>query len=103
MLSVDDPLVQRLAARAIFHEKQQDPDLLALTAEKLKALYNKDGLGGEAQDTAAWFCKAIGQSGKPEYQNLLSEVVKTTPYKKIRKHALKFIQWSGLLYLIRYE
>ena len=36
MLSVGDVFVQRLAARAIFHEKQQDANLLALTAEKIK-------------------------------------------------------------------
>ena len=92
MLSVDDVFVQRLAARAIFHERQQDTDLLALVAEKLKGLYIQDGLDGEAQDTAAWFCKAIGQSGKPEYMGLLTKVNQNTPYKKIRKHSLKFIQ-----------
>ena len=47
----------------------------------------KKCLDGEAQDTAAWFCKAIGQSGRIEYLNLLTEVNKYTPYNKIKRHS----------------
>jgi len=90
MLSVDDVFVQRIAARATFHEKQRDPDLLALTAEKLKMVYMQSGLDGEAQDTAAWFCKVLGQNGYWEYGDLLSKVAADSPYKKIRKYALKY-------------
>lgn len=90
MLNVDDVFVQRLAARAIFHEKRQDPDLLALVAEKLKASYLQSGLDGHAQDTIAWFCKALGENGFRDYGDLLSDVVKNTPYKKVKKHASKY-------------
>ena len=90
MLSVDDVFVQRLAARAIFREKRRDPDLLALTAEKLEAVYIKKGLDKEAQDTAAWLCKAIGQSNELEYGKMLSKVAGATPYKKIRKYAKQY-------------
>jgi hypothetical protein len=92
MLNVDDVFVQRLAARAIFHEQRQDSDLLALTAEKLKNVYMKEGLDSQTQDTAAWFCKAIGQSGQYEYLDLLREVNEKTPYRKIKKYALQFIK-----------
>jgi len=87
MLSVDDPFVQRLAARAIFHERQTDPELLAMAAENLENQYLQSGLDGEAQDTAAWLCKAIGQSGQAEYTALLRKIADETPYKKIRKYA----------------
>lgn len=87
MLSTNDVMVQRLAARAIFHERQYDSDLLAMAAEKLEAMYLQDGLPIEAQDTAAWLCKAIGQSGWSEYKELLKKVAANTPYKKVKKHA----------------
>ena len=92
MLSVDDVFVQRNAARAIFHERQRDPDLLALTAEKLEQLYMQDDLDNQTQDTAAWFCKAIGESGESEYGVLLSKVAGNTPYKKIRNYAQNYAQ-----------
>ena len=41
-------------------------------------------------DTAAWFIKALGQSG--DYRDLLVEVNRSTPYKKLKKHSIKFIQ-----------
>jgi len=97
MLGVDDVLVQRLAARAIFHEQRKDSDLLDMVAEKLQAMHAREGLNGAAQDTGAWYVKALGQSGK--YRDLLVRVNQNSPYKnqnspykKIKKHALKFIQ-----------
>jgi hypothetical protein len=92
MLGVDDVFVQRNAARAIYHERQQDSHLLALTAEKLQGMYMQQGLDKQAQDTAAWFCKALGQSGGPKYTALLSNVAASTPYKKIKKYASKYAQ-----------
>lgn len=91
MLNTDNPSVQKLAARAIFHEEQNDNDLLVLTAEKLKAMYLKEGLDREAQDSAAWLSKALGQNGGEEFITLLIEVVDKTPYKQIRKHAAKYV------------
>jgi len=91
MLNTDNPSVQKLAARAIFHEEQDDNDLLVLTAEKLKAMYLKEGLDRGAQDSAAWLSKALGQNGGEEFIALLIEVVDKTPYKQIRKHAAKYV------------
>ncbi len=90
MLHTNDPSVQKLAARAIYHEHQSDPELLALVAEKLKAIYLNDSLGREAQDTAAWLCKALGENGGDEYVTLLTQVADETPHKKIRKYAAKY-------------
>jgi len=92
MLNVNDFFVQRLAARAIYHEKQTDTELLDLAEEKLKMLYLKAGLDGEWQDTAAWLCKAIGQSGEQKYIKFLAEVNDKTPYNKIRKYAKKYMR-----------
>ncbi len=90
MLSTDHVIVQRLAARAIFHEKLSDPDLLAMAVKKLEGLYLRPGLDAEAQDTAAWLCKAIGEHGDPKYSWILHKVVRGTPYKKVRDHASKY-------------
>jgi DNA-binding phage protein len=90
MLNVDDPAVQRMAAKAIYHTQLVDEDLLKLVADKLIAIYRKDGLSKIEQDVAAWFCKALGQSGKPEFRTLLTTVTENTPYKKIKKYARKY-------------
>jgi len=92
MLNVNDTFVQRQAARAIYHEFQDDPDLLALVADRLEGLYLQDNLDKQVQDTAAWFSKALGQSGRLEYTVFLSKVAQDTPHKKIRKYAKKYAQ-----------
>ena len=92
MLSVDNPYVQRLAARAIFHERRQDADLLALAASRLEANYQDPELPVASQDTLAWLCKALGQSGSLIYQDLLTQVSTGSPHEKIRKHASKYAQ-----------
>lgn len=90
MLNVDDPVVQRIAAKAIYNTQLMDDDLLKLVADKLIAVYWKEGLSKIEQDAAAWFCKAIGQSGKSDFITLLTTVAENTPYKKIRKYARNY-------------
>jgi hypothetical protein len=85
MLKTDDPYTQRLAARAIYHEKRDNQALLDLTAEKLQGMYMNKDLDSLAQDTAAWMCKVL----KPHsgYEQLLTEVAENTPHRKIRRYA----------------
>lgn len=90
MLDTNNVFVQRLAARAIFHERLRDKDLLALTANKLESSYMRENLSREQQDTAAWFCKAVGQSGLSQYLALLAKVAAETPHKKIKKYASQY-------------
>ncbi|MCP4390043.1 MAG: hypothetical protein GY802_17245 [Gammaproteobacteria bacterium] len=90
MLNVQDTLVQRFAARAIVDASLRDSDLLDAVAEKLKAMYADPGLDKREQDTAAWFVKALGQSGK--YRSLLTEVNQSTPHNKLKKHSIRYIQ-----------
>ena len=92
MLHIDDPAVQRLAARATYDELQQDADLLDRIAANLKAVYLQEGLSAEAQDTAAWYIKALYRNALGKNQELLQVVAQNTPYKKIRKYALKYSQ-----------
>ena len=90
MLEVEDTLVQRFAAKAIVDSWQQDTDLLDAVADKLNAMYTQPGLDKHEQDTAAWFIKALGQSGG--YRDFLTEVNQTTPHKKLKKYSIKFIK-----------
>lgn len=90
MLNVQDTVVQRFAAKAVVDASLRDSDLLDAVAEKLKAMYTQPGLDKREQDTAAWFIKALGQSGK--YRALLTEVNQDTAYKKLKKYSIKFIQ-----------
>jgi hypothetical protein len=91
MLNVSDFFVQRQAARATYHELRQDPDLLALIAFRLESLYLLQYLDKNEQDTAAWFCKALGRNGGSKYTALLSKVARDTPHKKIKKYASKYV------------
>lgn len=92
MLSVDNPYVQRLAARAIFHEQRRDADLLALAASRLEARYLDTELSDAGQDTLAWLCKALGQSDSLLYQDLLTLVASDSPHENVRKHASRYAQ-----------
>lgn len=90
MLSIDDTQVQRLAARAIFHEQQNDPELLSMAADRIREQYLQSDLDREEQDTVAWLCKAIGENARAEYTDLLTEVAEDTPHKKIRRYAADY-------------
>ncbi len=90
MLSSNDSGIQRLAARAMFHEKTRDPILLDKTAEVLEQQAFSH-LGTESQDAVAWFCKVLGQNGGGEYRDLLSRVIAETPHPKIAKYASKYM------------
>lgn len=90
MLDTNDVEVQRNAARAVYHERRVDSDLLAMIAEKLKAGYPRDDLSASAQDTMAWFARTLGNNAIDEYRELLVEVADNTPSKKLRRYALKY-------------
>lgn len=92
MLNTDNAPIQRMAAKATYHQQLQDNDLLQLFKNKLEAMYLKPDLTKLQQDAGAWFSKAIGQSEQVEYGEFLTTVVENTPYKQIRKHAAKYAQ-----------
>ena len=90
MLNVEDTLVQRFAAKAIVDGAVQDADLLNEVAAKLQELYTDPGLDKRVMDTAAWYIRALGQSGN--YRDLLTEVNQNTPHKKLKKYSIKYIK-----------
>jgi len=82
--------VQRLAARAIFHERIQDTLLLERMAALVEAQYLNPAMEGEAEDTLAWFCKALGENAQVRYQTLLQKVAAQSPSAKVAKYARKY-------------
>ena len=90
MIGTDDAELQRSVARKIIKEKVRDPELMELIAKKLDDLYLRPGLSKLEQDTAAWFCKVIGQTGNAKYARQLAIVANSSPYKKIYQHAAKY-------------
>ena len=90
MLATDEPVVQRNGARAIYHENVLDAEVMALIADKLKAMYLQEGLSADAQDTGAWFAKVLGEKANVDYRDLLTDAAENSPSKKVRKYALKY-------------
>ena len=87
MLGSYDHEVQRLAAKKIYQAGITDTEVLALISEKLDDLYLQPGLHPTSQDTAAWFCRVLGEKGKGKYAEQLAIVANSTPYPKIQKYA----------------
>lgn len=53
-----------------------------MTVNELKDVYKREHMG-EEQDTAAWMCNAIGESGVVEHLLLLAKATVKTPCVKI--------------------
>lgn len=91
MLDTENVYVQRLAARAIFHERITDSQLLNKAVEIIRSQYMDGGIDGQAEDTIAWLCKAVGLNAPSQYRAFLSEVSEQSPSRKIAKYALKYL------------
>ncbi|MBV1788278.1 hypothetical protein KQ940_09440 [Marinobacterium sp. D7] len=92
MLNTNNVFVQRLAARAIFHEHIADAGLLKRSAELIEEKYLDGGMDGETEDTIAWLCKAIGQNAATRYRDFLAQVAEKTPSRKIAKYAGSYVR-----------
>ncbi|GGB80917.1 hypothetical protein GCM10011352_03280 [Marinobacterium zhoushanense] len=92
MLNTDNVFVQRLAARAIFHERIADAGLLKRSAELIQEKYLDVGMDGETEDTIAWLCKAIGQNAAAQYRSFLADVAEKSPSRKVAKYARSYVQ-----------
>lgn len=90
LINTNDVELQRVIARKIFRDKHREPELMELIAKKLDGLYLQPGLSKLEQDTAAWFCKALGQTGDVKYARQLAIVANSSPYKKIYQHAARY-------------
>lgn len=90
MLSTNNESIQKLAVRAMTHERKHTPKLLDKTAGMLEIMAPQY-LSKEGQDLAAWLCRMLGQNGQGKYQDLLLKVAGETPHPKVAKYATKYL------------
>ena len=85
MLGSDDLDLQALGAKRVFFALSNQPVLLEMLAERVRATYKKADL--TSADAVAWMVKAIGKSGDRKYAPLLQEVSAGTPNLKVSREA----------------
>ena len=77
------------AARRIYRKRLNHPAIFETAAQQLQEGYRVNLADSAHIDAMAWMCNLLGMSGQTKYRTLLDEVVRETPNRKIRKHALK--------------
>ncbi len=84
MLHADDLLLKRVGAKRVFF-KHQEPEVLELLAQELKANHTK--ADHNTADAVAWMVKALGQPRLAKYKPLIEEVAASAKESKVSKHA----------------
>jgi len=85
MLSSEDIGLLTVGAKRVYYAHANEPVLLDLLAERLRAKYKIPDL--ESADDVAWMVKGIGKSGNKKYAPLLQEVIAGTPHLKVSREA----------------
>jgi len=92
MLSSDDPLLHRVAAKRIVQTRETAPAVAELLAERVRASYmNVTAYDTEAVETVGWLINALGPAAlgpaRERYVPLLREVSANAPADKLRVRA----------------
>lgn len=77
------------AAESILSTGVSDQEVLDVAAEALAQGYRKNTDMEPYADAMAWVCRALGGSGNGRYKAMLTDVAKTTPNKRMKKHCDK--------------
>jgi hypothetical protein len=89
MLASGGPGTIRQAADDIFSTAYSDQEVLDLAAQVLSELYLKNPDTRDYADATAWLCKALGNSGKGRYRQVLEQVAKSDIRRNTRKYCDK--------------
>jgi len=92
MLSASNLELVRLAAKRVYHAHSSDFSLVSEAAKRVEREMANQHEEGIQIDTLSWLLKAIGNSGNPEYKELLTNVSKTAKVSKVRKYAKKALR-----------
>lgn len=94
MLSADDPLLHRVAAKRIFQTSEMAPAVADLLAERIRESYMKaDKYDTEQLETVGWLLNALGRwRTDPKYASLLREVSARARAEKLRARALAALE-----------
>ena len=88
MLRADDFMLKRIGAKRVYH-KHQEPEVLDLLANQLKANYAK--ADQHNVDAVAWMVKALGQPLLAKYKPVIEDVAANARDEKVTKHANKVL------------
>src|SRR5690348_14775527 len=77
------------AAESIYSTGVTDQQVLDVAAEALAQGYRKNTDMEPYADAMAWVCRALGNTNNGRYKELLAQVAKETPNKRLRKHCEK--------------
>lgn len=77
------------AAESILNTGVTDQEVLDVAAEALAQGYRRNTDMEPYADAMAWVCRALGGSGNGRYKELLTEVTKNAPNKRMKKHCDK--------------
>ncbi|HUP92551.1 MAG TPA: hypothetical protein VM074_09920 [Solimonas sp.] len=92
MLTSGEPQLQRGGLRRLKAYRSTHPELYDLVAQELKKIDLAKAEAAEdipVLDTAAWFCRALGESGDMKYEALLLEIRRAATTHKIDKGCKK--------------
>ena len=84
-LQSDNPLFLRSLARRMYDTGERDPAVLAQVATRVTQDMDTDDR--HLIDAFAWFCRAMGASGRRELLPALGQIAEQADSKKLRKYA----------------
>lgn len=76
------------AAEEIYNQSLTDQELLDVTAETLARNYSTNS-GETYIEAMSWLCKSLGNSGNGRYKDLLMDISKKAPNRKMSKYCSK--------------
>jgi hypothetical protein len=84
------PNMLQQAAESIYNTNNTNPEVLDVLAQVLIEKYPGYSMDRNTVNSAAWMCRALGQSGNGRYRNVIMQVADDkSVHKKLRGHCEK--------------
>ena len=90
MIKAEDPALVRIGDKRVYYAHGDSVQLLNAARDRLLKDYQAVGRNKDHIDAVAWLCKALANSGKPEYRRALETVADNAENKKVAKYAKKY-------------
>lgn len=89
--SEHDPLV-RVGASLVFDNYTASPDMISLVNDLLLAKHESVNDNDELAESVAWLCKALGESGNPDYLATLETVKENARIGAVKRWSSKSLR-----------
>ena len=93
MLRSDILELKRIGAKRVYHERITSEYVLAVLQAQSDENYKTVSKDKVFIDTLAWMCKGLAATALPEYRPTIVEVSQNAGAKKVRKYALKYLNY----------